>query len=271
MKRLFLFTVIFIYSHPANAQMARTPVPATYLSLTTYSSQFKDAFSFNANSASLAGVKEMAAGVFSERRFLLQELSAYSFAVTLPTSSGNFGIKGDYYGGQLYNETNVGLAYGRKLGENLDIGVGFDYFSMRSSGYGAASAITFDAGAILHVTEALQTGIRVYNPIGMKVGKTGEEKLPALYSVGLGYDVSPQFFIGAEAVKTEDQPLSINAGIHYAIADKLIARGGISSATSVYYIGFGVKIKSLRLDATASFHPYLGITPGLLFIYAPQK
>jgi len=103
------------------------------------------------------------------------------------------------------------------------------------------------------------------------MGKTGEEKWPAVYSVGMGYDVSPQLYIGTEAVKTEDQPLSINVGIHYAFADKLIARGGISSGTSVFYFGFGVLVKDFRVDVTASFHPYLGTTPGLLFIYSPTK
>ncbi len=251
--------------------MARTPVSAFYPSLHTYSTQFRDAFSFRSNSAALARLPHFSAGVYSERRFLLEELSSYAVAAALPTSSGAFGVKGDYYGGQAYRETTLGLVYGRSLGEKVAVGLGFDYVSQNAAGYGAASALTFDAGAIFQVTDVLQTGIHVHNPVGMKMGKTGEEKLPAIYSVGLGYDVSPQFFIGAEAVKTEDHPVSINAGIHYAFVDKLIARGGISSATSVYFIGFGVKFKSFRLDATASFHPYLGTTPGLLFIYLPKK
>jgi hypothetical protein len=102
-----------------------------------------------------------------------------------------------------------------------------------------------------------------------KVGK--EEMLPAVYAAGIGYDASPQFFIGAEVQKTEDKPLTVNAGMQYVFADNLIARGGISSATSVYYIGFGVKLKSIRVDVTASFHPYLGVTPGLLLVYAPLQ
>ena len=242
-----------------------------YPSINAYSSQFKDAFSFQSNSASLAGLQHFSAGVFSERRFLLEELSSYSFALALPTASGNFGLKGDFFGGPLYKEATLGFAYGRKLGEKAAVGLGFDYVSLNASGYGSASALTFDAGAIFRLTEHLQTGIHAYNPVRTNMGKSGEERLPALYSVGLGYDVSSQFFIGTEVVKTEDQPLSLNAGFHYAFAEKLVARGGVSSAASVYYIGFGVQVKSFRVDATASFHPYLGTTPGLLFIYAPQK
>jgi len=266
----FLFAVFLFCTPGIYAQVSKTPVSVIYPSLTAYSSQFKDAFSFRSNAAAVADLKSFSAGIFSERRFLLEELSAYCFAMALPTSSGNFGIKGDYFGGGLYRETLLGFAYGRKLGEKAAVGLGFDYVSLNASGYGSASTLTFDAGAMFQLTEHLQAGVHAYNPVGMKMGKT-EEKLPAFYSVGLGYDVSPQFYLGAEMAKTEDQSLSVNVGFHYAFAEKLVARGGISSATSVYYLGFGVQVKSFRVDATASFHPYLGTTPGLLFIYAPAK
>lgn len=255
----------------ASSQVVRTPLGSVYTSLTTYSSQFKDAFSFRSNAASLASIKNFSAGVYSERRFMLQELSSYSFAAAFPTASGNFGIGGDYFGSTAYNETAAEFAYAKKLGQKVDIGLGFNYFSLQASGYGATSSITFNAGTVLHLTDAVQAGVHVYNPLGMKIGKTGEEKLPSIYSVGLGYDASEQLFIGAEIIKAEDEPLSVNAGLQYKFADNLIARGGISSATSVYYIGFGIQLKNLRLDATASFHPYLGVTPGLLFIYNPSK
>jgi hypothetical protein len=216
-------------------------------------------------------MKEFSAGVYSERRFMLQDLSAYAFAAALPTTSGNFGLTGYYSGGPLYKESILGFAYGRKIGTKADIGLGFDYFTVNASGYGVASALAFRGGAIFHLTDAVQTGVYVYNPVGMKIGESGEEKLSSVYSAGLGYDASSQLFIGAEAQKVEDQPLTINAGLQYRFGDRLLARAGISSATSVYYIGFGVQLKILRLDATASFHPYLGVTPGLLLLYSPQK
>ncbi|MDB5205108.1 MAG: hypothetical protein JWR72_183 [Flavisolibacter sp.] len=269
MKKSLLLTTLCFHLFCSYGQITRTPVSAVYTLLHTYSSRFKDAFSFSGNAASLAGVKNFSAGIYSERRFMLQELSSYSFAVALPVSAGSFGLRGDYSGGNLYNETDLALAYARKLGTKVDVGVQFHYFSMKAASYGTASAVTFDVGAIFHLTEQVQTGVHVYNPLGMQIGK--EEKLPAVYTAGIGYDASSQLFVGAEVQKVEDQPLTVNAGLQYVFADKLIARGGISSATSVYYIGFGVKLKSFQLDITASFHPYLGVTPGLLLIYGSPK
>lgn len=270
MKSFLLFIALFAcYSSPA--QFIRTPVAVLYPSLNTYSTQAKEAFSFRSNSASLAGIKSFSVGVFSERRFLLQELSSYAFAAALPTASGNFGLSGDYAGGGLYNETGIGLAYGRSLGQRADVGMQFHYHLVSASGYGSASAVTFDAGAVFHLTDAVQAGVSVYNPVRMKMGKSGEERLPAMYTMGVGYDASSQFFVGAEAQKTEDRPLTVNAGFQYLFAEKLLARAGLSSAASVYYIGFGVKLKALRVDVTASFHPYLGTTPGLLLLYSSPK
>jgi len=266
-------SLLFILSFTAEvaAQSVRQPVAVIYPSLHTYSTKWKDAFSFRANTASLAGIESFSAGAFSERRFLLEELSNYSLAMALPTSSGNFGLVADAFGSSLLRETSLGLAYGRRLGNKLDIGLRFNYVGLTTAGYGSASAVTFDGGAIVRLTEKVQVGAHVSNPVRMKLGKDGEERLPAAYSFGLGFDASDQLFVGAEIQKTEDQPVSVNAGLQYVFAERLMARGGISSATSVYYFGFGVMLKNIRVDATASFHPYLGVTPGLLLIYNRQK
>lgn len=259
---------VFVF---AGAQTTRQPIDFTYTKLTAYSNRFADAFSFASNQGSLAAAKNFSAGVYSEHRFLLKALSAYSAAIVLPTASGNFGLKGDYFGEQQYNESSLGLAYARALGTKAAVGVQFNYVGVKVAGYGSASTVNFDAGAIFHLTPQLNAGLHVYNPVAAAWGKDGMERLPSIYAMGLGYDVSPQVYLGAEAEKVEDQPLSINAGIHYQIADKLIARIGVRSATAAYYFGFGVQLKDFRLDATASLHPYLGTTPGLLLLYSPKE
>lgn len=267
---LLLFSILSI-SIQVPAQSVRQPVAVFYPAVTTYSTKWKDAFSLRANTAALAGIESFSAGVFSERRFLLEELSSYSLAAALPTSSGNFGLAADMFGSSLLRETTVGLAYARRLGKQLDVGLRFNYVGLTTAGYGSASTITFDGGALIRLTENVQLGAHFSNPVRMKFGKEGEERMPAVYSFGLGYDASDQLFIGAEIQKVEDQPVSLNASLQYLFAERLLARGGVSSATSVYYLGFGVMLKNLRVDATAAFHPYLGVTPGLLLIYNRPK
>lgn len=270
MRKCVLGFLLVGFSNCLIAQVVRTPVTTVYTHLNTYSSSNADVFSFTGNQAALAAIKNFSAGVYGERRFLLEELSQYSAAVALPTSSGNFGLAANYFGGQSHNESEIGLAYARKLSDKVDVGVQFNYNTFKVAGYGNASVINFDAGVIFHITDQLSTGVHVYNPTGVKIDKDENEKLPAIYSMGLGYDASENFFIGAEVEKVEDQPVNVNAGMQYKFDEKIFARLGIHSATSVYYFGFGIQLKDIRIDATASIHPYLGVTPGLLLIYSAQ-
>jgi hypothetical protein len=268
-------TLITLLAHSLlQAQTIRRPVASEYIGLGAYSTSHADAFSFISNQASLAQVKKITGGIYSERRFMLNELSVYNAVAALPTHSGNFGLKAGYYGFSDYNETQFGLAYGRRLGTKIDIGVQFNYYEIKAAGYGNSAAVSFEAGIIMHLSDKLNAGVHVYNPVGGKFGKNADEKLPFVYTTGLGYEASGQFFISAEVEKEEDQPVNVNAGIQYKFLPQLLARAGISTATSNMWLGIGVVIKSFRIDVTAGYHPQLGITPGLLLLFnvaAPAK
>src|SRR6185436_1715382 len=158
MRKFTLLIILFaFFVFQSTAQTLRRPVAAAYIGLGAYSKEHVDVFSFTANQASLAQLKHGAGGVYAERRFLLSELNNYTAVFALPTNSGNFGLKANYFGSGDYNETQIGLAYGRKMGEKVDIGAQFNYNGMRISGYGNATAISFELGAILHVSDKFHT------------------------------------------------------------------------------------------------------------------
>ena len=228
-------------------------------------------FSFQVNPAVLAKLNKPSAGIYSEKRFLLKELSLYNAAGVIPTHSGNFGLDARLYGFTDYNETQLGLAYARSLGSKLDLGIQFSYYAVRVAGYGNASAINFGIGTILHLTDKLNAGLYAFNPVGGKFGKQQEEKLAFLYSAGFGYEASENFFVSMEIVKEEDKPVNVNAALQYKFAPQLLVRVGILTATSSMFTGIGYGWKSIRVDATANYHPQLGITPGLLIIFNFNK
>jgi len=260
---LSLFTVLFANTH---AQTVRSPVSAAYPGMGAYSNNHIDVFSFHANQATLAKITSLSAGIYSEKRFLVKELSLYNAVVTLPAHSGNFGLDARYCGFTDYNETQLGLAYARSLGNKVDVGVQFNYYGVRVAGYGNSSSINFEVGTILHLTGKLNAGVHIYNPTGSKLGKNGEEKLASQYSMGFGYEASEIFFISIEIEKEEEKPVNVNAGLQYKFLPQVLARIGISAATSSVYFGIGFGWKSMRLDAMASYHPQLGITPGLMLL-----
>ena len=76
-----------------HSQGVRQPVSAKYIGLGAYSIQHVDVFSFTGNQAALAQIKNAAAGVYGERRFMLSETNMYTAAVAMPTKNGNFGLQ----------------------------------------------------------------------------------------------------------------------------------------------------------------------------------
>ncbi len=266
MKKILLFFAFVFILNGVNAQSLRKPIAASYIGLGAYSINHVDVFSFTANQAALAQIKNSALGVYGERRFLLSTTDLYSAVVALPTRQGNFGLQADYFGYKNYNESQLGIAYARSLGSKLDIGIKFNYYSFRIPGYQNPSAINFEMGAIAHLTDKLNAGIHFYNPVGGKLSKTDNEKLGSVYKFGLGYEASENFIVSAEIVKQEDIPINVNAGVQYNFAKQFFARAGIASENSSPYAGAGISWNNLRLDMSVSYHQQLGISPGLMLI-----
>ena len=263
---IFLPFIIMFAGISANSQHLRRPIAVAYTGLGAYSINHGDVFSFTTNQASLAQLKNAAAAVYGEKRFLLSELNNYSAVIGLPTQSGNFGLKAGYHGFSDYNETQLGLAYGRKLGDKVDLGGQFNYNGIRIAGYGNDAAISFELGTVLHLSDKLHAGFHLNNPVGGKFGKDQQEKLSSVYTVGIGYEASDKFFVSTEIVKEEDQPVNVNAGMQYKFLAQVLVRIGMFTATSTGWMGVGLSLKLLRVDVTAAYHPQLGITPGLLLL-----
>jgi len=262
---LFLVILILINTN-LPAQSLRRPIAASYIGLGAYSINHVDVFSFSSNQAALAQIKNPAIGVYGERRFMLDATNMYSAVAALPTKQGNFGIQADYFGFKNYNESQIGVAYARSLGKLLDIGIKFNYYSFRIPAYQNSSSINFEIGAILHLTARLNAGIHFYNPVGGNLSKTNNEKLSSIYKFGFGYEASENFLMSAEIIKEEDLPVNVNAGVQYNFLKQFFARAGIASENESPYAGAGVSWNSIRLDISASYHPQLGFSPGLMLI-----
>jgi hypothetical protein len=126
---------------------------------------------------------------------------------------------------------------------------------------------------IMHITEKFHTGFRIANPVGGKFGSGQEEKLPSVYSMGIGYDASEQFYCGIEIIKVEDKPINANAEMIYRVVPQIIAKAGISTGTASVWFGLGFWLTSFRIDVIANYHPQLGFSPGLMLLFRlkPKK
>ena len=256
-----------LQSYFVTGQSLRYSLGMPYLNLSAYSTKQTDPFSFTGNQAALAKTNTGGVGIYGERRFLLAENSVYRLAAVLPTKLGNFGIQVNYAGFQNFIEQKAGIAYGRSLGDKVDIGIQFNYYGYKIPAYQNGSAINFEGGAIFHFSDKLNAGVHVYNPVGGTIDKVNNEKLAAVYKFGLGYDASENFCVSTEIVKEEDQPINVTGGFQYSFKKQFFARAGFRSDNSTGYGGVGFLYNKVRIDVAASFHPQLGVSPALLLIY----
>lgn len=266
MRKICLLYFSMCISDCIQSQSLRKPIAASYVGLGAYSVNHTDVFSFSSNQAALARIKDPAFGVYGESRFLLAETNMYSAVLALPTEHGNFGFQADYFGFKNFNESQLGIAYARSLGDKLDLGIKFNYYSLTIPGYQRSSAINFEIGAITHLTDKIHAGIHFYNPVGGYLSKTNREKLTSMYKFGIGYEASENFLVSAEVVKTEDVPVNVIAGVQYNFEKQFFAKAGILTENGSPYAGAGIIWDNLRLDVSASYHPQLGISPGLMLI-----
>ena len=269
--RFFFLLIVIQLVFSAKAQVIKQPLSVRYAGLGAYSKNFSDIFSAVSNQAAVAQLKTSGFAVYGERRFMLTELNAFTAIAAFPTTSGIFGLQGDYFGSAAFNENQLGILYGRKVAKKIDIGVKFNYYTVRIPGYGSEAAVNFEGGAIFHFSDKLHAGIHVYNPTSSRLGKTGQEKLASVYRLGAGYEASEMLFISAEMVKEEGRHVSVNAGFQYNLHKNIFIRTGISTLTDNSYVSIGFQLSFARIDVNAAYHPQLGFTPGLLLLFNIKK
>lgn len=226
-----------------------------------------DAFASGLNQAAMAGQKSVSAGMAAERRFMMAEIQNILLLVNVPLKSLSVGFRGSRFGNAAFSETSVGLAFAKELSSQFSVGIQLSYFSRSAGSYGKASAIHGEAGVMLRLSETLNAGIHIYNPTGVRLGKS-TERLASVFSLGLGYAPSEKLFLAADIQKVEDQPVNFHSGFHYYVVDRVRVSAGMTSAASSFYLGAGIRFKDLLITFSASHHPYLGWSPGIITSYS---
>lgn len=215
----------------------------------------------------LTGPTLIAAG---EQRFLLAEIRSLSAGAVYPTSSGAFGLSLNYFGFDAFNQQQIGLAYGRKLFEELSIGARFLYLNTRIPEYGQSGYLTFEVGLLATLLPELQLGVHIHNPLQLEVVEN--EALPAIFCLGLAWTPSEKVLVSVEVEKDIDFPVRTKVGAHYQLIDELSLRIGVGSNPSLVSFGAGYLLENgLSFNLATSYHQYLGFTPGFDLIYQINK
>jgi len=269
MRALLFFLIILLM--PCGMMAAHDPISIGARSIgmggiSVIGTNFHSLFN---NQAALAYHQKITAGIDYDQGFFADKsLSIKSVGFTLPTGFGTLGLSMKYFGHSQYNEQKIGLAYGKTLGQYLAIGVQLDYFrTFIGNEYGSAQAISFEIGLYSKLSDHLEIGAHIFNPIRMQIGHQTKESIPIAFNLGLLYHASEKLLLAMETEKILDQKTSYKFGLEYVISEYFIIRTGIASQPVLYTIGMGLNWNKLTIDIGCGYHQTLGFTPRVSILY----
>jgi hypothetical protein len=267
MKHLFTFCllVLFLVVKAGNDDL---PIGARSTGLANASVTLTDVWSAHHNQAGLGFLEKAAAGIYYENRFLIPELGLSAGVIAVPVKKGAFGLSIRNFGYQLYNESKVGLGYGRAFGDKLSIGMQLNLLNVRFADvYGARNAFTIEVGAIYKLNSNLTVATHINNPTRAKLTDLDADRLPTILRFGLRYQFSKKVFVAGEAQKDSYNKAQLRFGLEYMASNVFFLRAGIASNPINSSFGFGLKLKKLMLDFSGTFHQVLGFTPQFSLTY----
>ncbi|MEL6658087.1 MAG: hypothetical protein AAFY48_02910 [Bacteroidota bacterium] len=271
MKQLFLSLLVFGFSLSMLAQVSGPlPAGARGQAMALGGTVFQDIHAAWGNPAGIAYIDGTSVALFGEQRFALSDLRQISAAGAFAMGNSALGLSVGYFGFDAYNESRIGLVYGRKLARNLALGAQVFTLGTRIPDYGSRQLVSFELGLQATISPSVRVGGRITNP--MRVEILEDEPLPTSLSFGFSYQPGKQVELMAEIEKDILFPVRVRTGLEYQLMDVLQLRAGVATSPSMLSFGIGYKLlDQWLLDFAASYHQFLGFTPGIGLVYAPKS
>jgi len=221
------------------------------------------------NQAGLVWDEGWQAGLFAENRFLMKELCYEAVGLSWSGRPGAFGLALSYYGFQLYNEFKAGIAYARKFGRRFSTGVQLNYLRVQiAERYGSRGVVSCEIGFMYRPDQHWTIGMQVCNPIPVKLSDHPDERLPMLFRLGAGYNISGKVLILLEGEKDLENPLVVRSGVEVRLARAVYGRIGMFTGPFTITGGFGLSLGRLVMDIATGYHMVLGFSPAISIGYS---
>ncbi len=269
-KLLLFFGICFCNLGLAFGQFEGRSFSARSFALSSILSPLDDFASAVSNQGALGEIQQVTVGIGIANRYLTAELSDKALAVAVPVKDiGVFSAVYNHFGNELYSEQFAGLAYGRKFGKNFSVGLQFDYLFtyFQPEDLRNQNLFTFELGMQYHFTKEFWLGFHLFNPISIQRDSYEDERIPAVFQLGAGYNILQDLTAFAEVEKNIVENLSLKFGLEYRFLSILSARLAYASQPSVYSFGIGIAQEQWTIDAGFQIHSYLGFCPAISGCY----
>lgn len=272
MKKSYFLFFLFIYPLFVFAGGENLVAGAAEAAMGGTNATTQNVFSAHNNPAGLGFVKDISFGLYADRPFLIKEINNFNLSAAIPVQKvGAFGVDVNFLGYSAYNEMRAGISYARSFGPQVSAGIKFDYLRLAIRDNGAKNTFAFGVGLQYQPLKQLRIGAYVYNPVATNLDKIYKEKVATSFNLGLSYLPSDKLTITVEGEKELNSKARFKSGIEYNPVKPLFIRVGAATGPTVLSFGLGTAFKNLKIDAAASWHMQLGITPQISILYAIKK
>ena len=212
------------------------------------------------NPAGIAQLKNMECSVFiSPNQFGLSELKTVACAIGMPLSFGAIALKGERFGFDLYNETEIGTAISLDLNQCISLGIAGSLNCLTIARYGSTQYLTIDVGMLSRIHRRVQLGFCMSNITKASIGRM-KDRTPQQCNFGVSWRCTESLFLSMELEKDIRYPASIKWGLEQTIFDVLKIHGGIANNPNKYSTGVAVQYASIEFGYAGYSHVDLGWT-----------
>jgi len=226
-----------------------------------------DAFAGFHNLSASAKMKGMNGSFYGQMPYGISSIKDGGVAFLKRFGTGVMGVVCQSYGNTEFNRMRINVGYALPLSDKLSASASLGYSSTRiMNGYGASSNFWMNAGATYQIRKDWKWAAIADLP--MKSIRNAED-LPAALRLGTTYTFEEQLSLSAQLSSSTSQTssLSYSFGLEYFPIEVFAFRLGMNTHWQTWSMGVGTRLKGCSLDASATVHPQLGITPQISFTY----
>ena len=261
-KYLILFFIVFPFQTLKSNNYANG---ARSNSMANASVALTDEWSAFNNQAGLVLLDKISIGSYYENRFGLKELSTKALVFNYPSAFGSFSFNYTQFGFDLYKESKLGVAYAKRLGKNIWMGVQLNRIDKAIQPYNASqNRYTFEIGLLTEIAKNIHLGFHLNNPTQVKFTTwEHDDRIPTIGRLGISWKLSNGAFINSEILKDLDSNFRLKTGLEFQARKNLFLRCGVCNHPNLISFGIGYNYKQLKTNTAFSKHPILGYSPSI--------
>lgn len=229
-----------------------------------------DVWAVQNNQAALGFFNQRAVGLAVENQFLVKELSRFSLAVNQPLGNWNLGLNLNQFGSGFYSEQKMGLALGKRMGEDWSAGVGLHAHHTRYNDrfYPSRTGLSFELGLLYKNSERFEMGFHALYPGQWNGTDASDRLIDGLARAGIRYQIHQPLWIQAEMALSHRWNPGLRLGLEYHPKKEWFLRMGYSLNPDQFSFGTGYERDKFQGDIAFQWHPVLGFTPAISFRHA---